>query len=140
MNALSLVTLAAVSAPKEEWFGLSLQLAVVGMLVVFTALAAIQTLLVALGRATRDRAEARPEVTVPAAPEPTAPAAVIPAPAEQGGPSPEVLAVIAATVAAVVGHNARITRVHLVGIARNSAWAEHGRRDHHTSHRLRKKS
>ena len=137
MNAALTVTLAAVTAPKEEWLGLSLQLAAVGMLVVFGALAAIQFLLVALGRATRESdasdaptpdAEAAPPVVAP-------PPTIIPA-----GPSPEVLAVIAATVAAVVGHNARITRVHLVGLSGHTAWAEHGRRDHHTSHRLRKKS
>ncbi|MBI1292798.1 hypothetical protein GC173_16405 [bacterium] len=132
-HALSIIA-GAVIAPEER-FGASLQLSVVGMLVVFSALALIQIMLVLLERATRQAPAPEPVVaSVVASPAPP-PAAPI-----TDGIAPEIIAVISAAVVAAVGTGARITRIRLAGKEAESMWSDLGRRDQHTSHRLRKKS
>jgi len=60
---------------------------------------------------------------------------------DDGRPSPEIIAVIAAAVATTLGERARLASVHLVASAGSDhnhvPWALEGRRQIYTSHKVR---
>ena len=141
------LTLAA-AGEGEPLINQGLELSAVGIGVVFTALISIWVLLLLLKLFRRETPTAKPAKT-PAA-----------SPATKDDVDPETLAVMAASsfaanayrqvdsetmavitaaVTAVVRRPFRLRRVSFVSTPPSPAWAEHGRREIHTSHRLRKR-
>ncbi len=120
------------AAPGGATVGEGVELMFAGMAIVFTALITIWTMVVVLGKLLIRNTPAAVVATPVAAPKPVA---ASPAP---DSIDPEVLAVISATVAAVVGRSGRIRRINFISQVPSSAWAEHGRASIHHSHRLRK--
>ena len=121
--------LGASASHVEELLQQGIELSIVGVVVVFGALIAIMIMLGALqkiGMATT-------------APPPAPVAAPVVAPGRPADLSPELVAVITAAAIAAVGQPIRVRRIRFAGTATNPTWAETGRRDIHTSHRLRKR-
>lgn len=129
LNTL-LVLGGAVIAPEDRLVA-SVQLSIVGMLVVFSALALIQGMLILLEKMTR-------EAPVPAV-EPTPTLASGSGTAVTSDLSPEVVAVIIAAVIAATGPTGRVKQIRLVGLHSGTQWSDHGRHEQLVSHRLRKK-
>lgn len=113
----------------------SVVLMLVGMLVVFLALAMVGVLLALLNKFFSEKVK-------PAAKQP----AVAPVVAAMAGPAPEpqigehTMVLISAAVAAVAGAGARVTHIRSLHPDRSgSAWASQGRVDIHTSHAFGKR-
>ncbi len=115
-----------------------LQIMATGMAVVFSALILIWVLLQVVNRAGAEKKETPVEK-----PKPQDKAKSVPTPPKapdiQEGIEPETLAVITATVAAVVGRRPfRLKQVRMTSQTPSNRWAEYGRIQIHQSHRLRK--
>lgn len=114
--------------PEYPSVGESIAYQINGLIVVFIALSSIWGLMELIGLFFRQRR------TTPAA----AKSAAHPTPAlapAQGGPSPEIVAVIAASVAVYFDRPHRITAIVDLEDARD--WAREGRRDIFASHKTR---
>lgn len=141
----SLATLLALGLGVQETSGTgeALELAVVGMGVVFTVLAVIGGLLVLLGKVfaepVKDAAEAPAPSPRPAGAAPahtTAPPAHTTAP--PGHVDPQTLAVLTAAAYAAVGRPVRIRRVTFINQNTVSAWKEVGRATIQASHNIKR--
>ena len=116
---------------EASWVTEGITLMVVGMGVVFSSLVLLLIVIKTLNTGLAEKPKAVVASTTPA----PAPASE-PAAKTTDGIEPEVLAVISAAVAAVVGGSHRIRRVDvLTGQHTGSNWARHGRRAIMTSHR-----
>jgi Na+-transporting methylmalonyl-CoA/oxaloacetate decarboxylase gamma subunit len=113
----------------------ALELAVVGMGVVFTVLAVIGGLLVLLGKVFAAPGEEAVE-TPPAPPRPAAAPAHTTAP--PGHVDPQTLAVLTAAAYAAVGRPVRIRRVTFINENTVSAWKEVGRATIQASHNIKR--
>ena len=113
-------------------FGDSVLFQINGLVVVFVALSSIWAVMELMGLFFRRRRRA--DSPVPALPKSreAQPAAAETSPA--GGPRPEIIAIIAASVEAVLGARHRIRAITLELDSHD--WAREGRRDLLASHRL----
>lgn len=98
-----------------------------GLIVVFIALSSIWALMELIGFFFRQQRTA----PIPVA----KPAVVPPSPAPQSGPNHEIVAVITASVAAVLDQPYRITAI--VSLEQGRDWAHEGRREIFASHKTR---
>lgn len=98
-----------------------------GFVVVLTTLSALLGICILIGKLVQ---RLQPEPA--ASPKPAAAPAPKPA-AVDNGPSPELVAVIAAATATVVGQSHRVISIK----PQNSAWSASGRHQHQTSHNIR---
>lgn len=125
MKLLLLAATTASQASSDTSFLDMVLLALVGVLVVFSALGLIGGIMILLGRLLSK------EVVEPAA----APATET---AEPAGLDPQTLAVLSAAAYAVVGRPVRLRRVTFINENTVSGWKEAGRTAVQSSHNLRR--
>lgn len=132
----AVLPLAATSIEADPFNG-SLQLMIVGMLIVFAALLLIFALLMIL-KAMDPRPAEPPAAAAP--PPPPAGQASTASRAANGGEDldPTILAVLTAAVAVAVRQPSRIRAVRVVTPQTGTTWSATGRASIHTSHRIRK--
>ncbi|NBC17342.1 MAG: hypothetical protein GVY18_08530 [Bacteroidetes bacterium] len=123
-------------AQETSGTGEALELAVVGMGVVFTVLAVIGGLLVLLGKVFAEPVEEAAEAPAPS-PRP-AEAAPAHTTAPPGHVDPQTLAVLTAAAYAAVGRPVRIRRVTFINQNTVSAWKEVGRATIQASHNIKR--
>jgi hypothetical protein len=112
----------------------AIELALVGLSIVFVALLAIMGMLTLLRLVPPDPTV---EVQLSPKPKPAAAAVGLQEPAEDDDEiSPQVLTVISAAVCAALGPGARVRRVRIASPQQHEPWAEIGRKEIHSSHRL----
>jgi hypothetical protein len=120
---------------------------VTGILVVFVALVAVSLFVIVFQRIDQPKPTETPAVPQRSAP-PTAKASSAPGVAESKHPaggagagegvSPEVMAVIVATVSQTLERPIRVHRIRYRAQATEAAWARQGRVEIMTSHRIRR--
>ena len=107
----------------QDGLVIALQLAIIGMGVVFTALALLVLLLTAFKRVDLAMSKPKPE----AIPTPAPSAQPSTQPSVNGIPPEEVVAVISAAITAALTRQVQVKRIRYLGNVSETAWSRQGR-------------